>query len=169
MSSIPIRVASAVQKYAALFLLMLAVTSVGRGQALSPYDLRVVPERGLIKLQLTTNEGKVNVYLPDGVREGQPFSGAAEILGTVSSSATAADETPLRFAAQRAAYTDRKELVPYLCLHFHDQGWFFGDYGVSPASDAVNAINALEHRPIPAGEMEALCKAETGNFPTAVH
>ena len=82
---------------------------------------------------------------------------------------TAADETPLRFAAQRAVYTDRKELVPYLCLHIHDQGWFFGDYGVSPASDAVNAINALEHRPILAGEMEALCKAETGNFPTAVH
>lgn len=53
-----------------------------------PYELRVLHEPGLIFLQLTTNEGKINAYVPEGIREGETFSGTMESLGTVSSGTT---------------------------------------------------------------------------------
>ncbi len=100
----PICVASLVGACIALFLPVFPRTSAAQEQATSPYELRVVPQRGLIMLQLTTNQGKVNVYLPEGVREGQPFSGAIEMLGTVSSTATY--DYPLELAGQHAKVRD---------------------------------------------------------------
>ena len=70
------------------FLLALPRLAAQRQPATS-YDLHVSnPERGLLVLRLMNNQGTVVVYLPDGLREGEPFSGTFNSLGTISSTAT---------------------------------------------------------------------------------
>lgn len=73
------------------------------------------------------------------------------------------DETNFRFAAERAIYADRKELVPYLCMHVHDPQWWFGDYGVYPAADAVAAIVAIEHKGMTQNQIAAVCKTDASD------
>ena len=70
-----------------LFALPSLVTA--QRQTATSYDLRVSnPERGLLELRLMNNQGTIFVYLPDGVREGEAFSGTCNVIGTVSSTAT---------------------------------------------------------------------------------
>jgi hypothetical protein len=73
------------------------------------------------------------------------------------------DETNFRFATERAIYADRKELVPYLCMHVHDPGWWFGDYGVYPASDAIAAIVAIEHKGMTPDQIEDPCQPDAAS------
>lgn len=67
-----------------------AAPSLARAQEteIPPHQLQVIQDRGLIVYQLRTNEGIVIVTLPDGLKEGDIFSGSIEMLGTVSSTAT---------------------------------------------------------------------------------
>ena len=69
------------------------------------------------------------------------------------------DDTAYRFLIERAVYADRKELVPYLCLHIHDPGRWFGDYGTNPGGDAMAAIVAIEHTQMTREQIELVCKA----------
>jgi hypothetical protein len=69
------------------------------------------------------------------------------------------DDTTYRFLIERTVYADRKELVPYLCLHIHDPGRWYGDTGTNPGGDAIAAILAIEHRQIRTGQVEEVCKA----------
>jgi hypothetical protein len=67
------------------------------------------------------------------------------------------DSTAFRFLVQHAAYANRKELVPYLCLHIHDPSWSYGDVGVYPAGEAVSAILEIE-KPIRIEQVGTVCK-----------
>ncbi len=78
---------------------------------------------------------------------------------------TTADDDAYRDAVQRAVYADRKELVPYLCLHIHDPKWDFGDYGIYPAQDAKAAIVSIEHQQVKEGDVEAFCTAGVAEPP----
>jgi hypothetical protein len=60
---------------------------------------------------------------------------------------------------ERAVYADRKELVPYLCLHIHDPGKSFGDTGTYPGGDAMAAIVSIEHTQMTVDQIEVVCKA----------
>jgi hypothetical protein len=69
------------------------------------------------------------------------------------------DDAAYRFLIGRAVYADRKELVPYLCLHVHDPGKWFGDTGTNPGGDAIAAIVAIEHTQMTTDQIELVCKA----------
>jgi hypothetical protein len=69
------------------------------------------------------------------------------------------DDAAYRFVIERTVYADRKELVPYLCLHIHDPGRWFGDSGTNPGGDAMAAIVAIEHTPMTVDQIELACKA----------
>jgi hypothetical protein len=69
------------------------------------------------------------------------------------------DDAAYRFLTGRAVYADRKELVPYLCLHVHDPGKWFGDTGTDPGGDAIAAIVAIEHTQMTTEQVELVCKA----------
>ncbi len=47
------------------------------------------------------------------------------------------------WAAQEAAFTHSPRLIPFLCRHLQDRSWDFGDYNVSPASDAAAALEEI--------------------------
>ncbi len=80
---------------------------------------------------------------------------------------TPLDDTAYRFVIERAVYADRKELVPYLCLHIHDPGRWFGDSGTNPGGDAKAAIVAIEHTQITQDQIEAVCKADAAEVPAS--
>jgi hypothetical protein len=64
------------------------VLATAQAPVIPPHELQVIQGRGLIVYRLTTNEGIVIVTLPDGLKEGDAFSGSLEMLGTVSSTMT---------------------------------------------------------------------------------
>ena len=64
------------------------VLATAQAPVIPPHELQVIQGRGLIVYRLTTNEGIIIVALPDGLKEGDEFSGSLEMLGTVSSTAT---------------------------------------------------------------------------------
>jgi hypothetical protein len=47
------------------------------------------------------------------------------------------------WATQEAAFTHSPRLIPSLCQHLHDRSWDFGDYVVSPASNAAAALEEI--------------------------
>ncbi|HEV2116913.1 MAG TPA: hypothetical protein VGR48_12850 [Terriglobales bacterium] len=47
------------------------------------------------------------------------------------------------WATQEAAFTHSPRLIPFLCRHLRDRSWDFGDYNVSPASDAAAALEEI--------------------------
>lgn len=47
------------------------------------------------------------------------------------------------WATQEAAFTHSPRLIPFLCRHLQDRSWDFGDYVVSPASDAAAALEEI--------------------------
>lgn len=83
---------------------ILSWNAVAQSKTVEPHELRTIRYQGLIALQLTTNEGKINIYLPDGLREGDAFSGTLESLGLVSSSATL--DYTLELGGQHATVKD---------------------------------------------------------------
>jgi hypothetical protein len=86
---IEVRFARAAPMGLAVLLSVLPGLATAQRQSATSYDLRVsTPERGLLELRLLNNQGTIVVYLPDGVREGEPFSGTFNPIGTVSSTAT---------------------------------------------------------------------------------
>jgi hypothetical protein len=68
------------------------------------------------------------------------------------------DDVTYHFLIERAVYADRKELLPYLCLHIYDPAKWFGDSGTNPGGDAMGAIVAIEHTQITMGQVEEVCK-----------
>lgn len=72
--------------------------------SVSPYEIRVEHLPGLTRLQLTTNDGKITAYFPEGIREGEAFSGTIEMDGFVSS--TAALDYAMTFAGQTVKVKD---------------------------------------------------------------
>lgn len=52
-------------------------------------------------------------------------------------------EQDFSWAAQEAAFTHSPRLIPFLCRHLRDRSWDFGDYNVSPASDAAAALEEI--------------------------
>ena len=75
-----------------------------------------------------------------------------------------ADATAFRFLVEHAAYANRKELVPYLCLHIHDPSWSFGDVGVDPAREAITAIVEIE-KPMKPEQIGTVCKTSAIDSP----
>jgi hypothetical protein len=69
------------------------------------------------------------------------------------------DDAAYRIVIGRAVYADRKELIPYLCLHIHDPGQWFGDTGTNPGGNAKAAIVSIEHTQMTADQIELVCKA----------
>jgi hypothetical protein len=69
------------------------------------------------------------------------------------------DSTAFQFLVEHATYANRKELVPYLCLHIHDPSWSFGDVGVDPAGEAIRAILEIE-KPMKIEQIGTVCKAD---------
>jgi hypothetical protein len=47
------------------------------------------------------------------------------------------------WATREAAFTHSPRLIPFLCRHLQDRSWDFGDYVVSPASDAAAALEEI--------------------------
>ena len=47
------------------------------------------------------------------------------------------------WATQEAAFTHSPRLILFLCRHLQDRSWDFGDYVVSPASDAAAALEEI--------------------------
>ena len=74
------------------------------------------------------------------------------------------DSTAFRFLVEHAAYANRKELVPYLCLHIHDPSWWLGDYGVDPAGEAITAIVEIE-KPMRPEQVGTVCKGSATAHP----
>lgn len=90
--------------------------------------------------------------------------GVKQNIDNIGKELEAAAKTPLddaayRFVIGRAVYADRKELVPYLCLHIHDPGRWFGDSGTNPGGDTMAAIVAIEHTQMTKDQIELVCKA----------
>jgi hypothetical protein len=75
-----------------------------------------------------------------------------------------ADATSFQFLVEHAVYANRKELVPYLCLHIHDPSWSFGDVGVAPASEAITAIAEIE-KPMRPEQIGTICKTSAIDSP----
>jgi len=60
-------------------------------------------------------------------------------------------------AANQAAFAGREEFVPLLCAHLDDPHWWYGDYGIFPGANAVEAINAIRHSKLSPPEIAAAC------------
>ena len=83
--------------------------------------------------------------VPSGASDFTSRLGVKQTIDNIGNELEAAarkplDDTTYRFVIERAVYADRKELVPYLCLHIHDPGKWFGDTGTYPGGDAMAAI-----------------------------
>ena len=80
------------------------VGAAAQDVAISPYELRVIRQLGVTVLQFTTNQGKMNAYLPERIREGEPFSGTLECMCFVSSGTVL--DYKLTFGGQSARVRD---------------------------------------------------------------
>jgi hypothetical protein len=69
---------------------------------------------------------------------------------------TPADAENFNRAANDAVFADNKVFLPELCAHLKDRGWWFGDYGISSASGAAAAVNAIARAKTP-GERASAC------------